>query len=144
MLTNFFVRPLELRVGEQIYKFYSTSDFEFSLHGRTTVPASTFRELTHYSQDQLRGEAYAIKELEETLLEILSRSIDSPDTIRRGMKNFHHQEFSQDHNWRNIFLSLLSDNGKSEMLLRIALAKYIQYLISRKEIINMLHRLNLS
>ena len=136
MLNAYFIRPLELKMGEQNYKFCSVLDFEFALRGRTSVPSNKIIELLRRPREHLRVEAHAIKALETQLFEIMSRSIDSPKTIKRAMQELDLKVFSQDHNWRSIFIALQEVDGEAgDTLLRAALYKYSQYLTSRYEII---------
>ena len=137
MLNKFFLRPLEITIGGQPYRFCSVTDFEFALQGRTTVPVNKILELRNYSREKLKSEAYAISDIEKKLMEILSNSIDSPNTLQRAMKDVDHQIFSQDHNWRQIFNSLQYGCVEIDALLRVALYKYTQYLHTRLEIIKM-------
>ena len=138
MLTSYFLRPLEIKIGEKSHKFCSILDFEFSLNGRNTVPSNKIIELMNYPCERLRREARAISEIEKHLIEILSQSIDSPKTIKRAMKDFNYNAFSNDHSWRDIFNSLQDISGDiGDTMLRVALYKYTQYLHSRLEIIKM-------
>ena len=138
MLTSYFIRPLEINIKGNPYKFCSILDFEFSLQGRNTVPSNKIIELLNYTGERLRNEARAISEMEKHLVEILSRSIDNTKTIRRAMNDFNYNAFSNDHGWRDIFTSLQEVNGEvGDTMLRVALYKYTQYLHSRLEIIKM-------
>ena len=138
MITSYFLRPLEINIKGNLYKFCSVLDFEFSLNGRNAVPASKIIELLNYPSERLRNEAQAISKMEKHLIEILSRSIDSPKTIKRAIKELNYNAFSNDHGWRDIFISLQDVNGDiGDTLLRVALYKYTQYLNSRLEIIKM-------
>lgn len=136
MLNSFFIRPLEMNIGGQYYKFCSTIDFEFALQGRTSVPSKKVIELLSHSHDALKKEAFAIQGIEKSLDEILFRSIDSPNTIKRALTGCDFNIFSNDHGWRSIFISLMETGGDPrDVMLRMALYKYIQYLQSRMEII---------
>lgn len=136
MLTTYFIKPLEMNIGGHQYRFCSVRDFEFALNGRNTVPPNKVIELFNYPNDRLKSEAHAINEVERMLIEILSRSIDSPRIIRRAMKEMDYNIFSNDHHWRSIFIALQDMNGDiGDTLIRLALYKYTQYLQSRLEII---------
>ncbi len=65
MLNKFFTKPVELKIGDQNYKFCSVADFEFSLPGRTYVPSRKITDMVQFSTDQLRKEAKTIKDIEK-------------------------------------------------------------------------------
>lgn len=139
MLNKFFTKPLELKIGEQLYKFCSIADFEFSLSGRTAVPSRKITDMVKFSTDQLKQEAKTIKDIEKRFVSILSRSIEDTESINRAIRELDPVIFSQDHGWRDIISAL--NNGEKELnpFRRIALVKYMQYLSARQEIIKYLY-----
>ena len=56
MLTNILSKPIEVTIGEQTHKFNSLADFEFSLAGRTSVPAEKFKNAVKLSLGELKKE----------------------------------------------------------------------------------------
>ncbi len=78
MLDKFFAKPMELKIGEQTISFLSIADFEFCMHGRTSVPSSKITDLVKCSTKQLQKEAHTIKDIEKRFVAILSRSIENP------------------------------------------------------------------
>jgi hypothetical protein len=108
MLDNLFSKPVELHVGEQILKFCSLADFEFSLSGRTSVPSNKITSMVRFSIDELKKEALTIKGIEKRFVAILSKSIEEPTSINRALREMDPQIFSQDYGWRLIIGSLES------------------------------------
>lgn len=139
MLKRLFTKPLELKVGEQLLKFESVADFDFCLAGRIAVPSKKITDLVKFSTDQLKKEARTIKDIEKRFVNILSQSIDENTSINRAMRELDPLIFSQDHSWREIIAALNSGGEELNELRRIALAKYMQYLSSRQEIIKYLY-----
>ena len=139
MLNKFFTKPVELKIGEQVYKFHSVADFEFGLAGRTAVPSRKITDMVKFSTDQLKKEAKTIKDIEKRLVGILSKSIEDPVSINRAIRELDPVIFSQDHNWRDIISALNSGNDDLNPFRRIALVKYMQYLSARQEIIKYLY-----
>ena len=139
MFKKLFNKPLELTVGEQVLTFESVMDFDFCLAGRTAVPSKKITDLVKFSTDQLKKEARTIKDIEKRFVGILSKSIEDNTSINRAMRELDPLIFSQDHSWREIIGAL--NNGGEELneFRRIALAKYMQYLSSRQEIIKYLY-----
>ena len=135
MLDNLFKKPIELEIGNQILKFYSIDEFEFCLNGRTSVPSKKITQIFKFSADELKKEARTIKDIEKKFVSILSRSIEDPSSINRGLKEIDPTVFSQDHNWREIIAALNRAGEELNPYRRVALVKYMQYLASRQDII---------
>ena len=139
MLNKFFAKPIEITIGEQILKFNSLADFEFSLAGRTAVPSQKITNMVKFSTDELKKEARTIKDIEKQFVSMLSKSIEDPDSINRALREMDAQIFSQDNNWRQIITALHSGDNELNEFRRVALVKYMQYLSSRQEIIKYLY-----
>lgn len=139
MLNKFFTKPIELKIGEQAYKFCSIADFEFGLAGRTAVPSRKITDMVKFSTEQLKKEANTIKDIEKRFVAILSKSIEDTSSINRALRELDPVIFSQDHGWRDIISSLNTGNDELNPFRRIALVKYMQYLSARQEIIKYLY-----
>jgi len=139
MLDNLFSKPVELHVGDQILKFCSIADFEFSLSGRTSVPSNKITSMVKFSVDELKKEALTIKGIEKRFVSMLSKSIEEPSSINRALREMDPQIFSQDYGWRSIIGSLNEGGEDLDKFRRVALVKYMQYLSSRQEIIKYLY-----
>lgn len=139
MLNKFFSKPVELTVGEHVFRFCSIPDFEFCLSGRTSVPSKKIAELVKLSTSKLKNEAITIKDIEKRFVSILSRSIEEPDSINQALRELDNTIFSQDHNWRSIIAALNEGGDELNPFRRVALVKYMQYLASRQEIVKYLY-----
>jgi len=139
MLNKFFTKPVELKIGEQNYKFCSIADFEFGLSGRTAVPSRKITDMVKFSTDQLKKEARTIKDIEKRFVSILSKSIEDTNSINRALRELDPVIFSQDHGWRDIVTALNEGDDELNPFRRIALVKYMQYLSARQEIIKYLY-----
>jgi len=139
MFKRFFSKPVELKVGDQALNFETVTDFDFCLAGRIAVPSKKITDMVKFSTDQLKKEARTIKDIEKRFVTILSKSMEDGTSINRAMRELDPLIFSQDHSWREIIAAL--NNGGEELneFRRIALAKYMQYLSSRQEIIKYLY-----
>ena len=139
MLKRLFNKPVELKVGDHLLNFESVADFDFCVAGRIAVPSKKITDLVKFSTEQLKKEARTIKDIEKRFVNILSESIEDNASINRSMRELDPLIFSQDHSWREIIAAL--NNGGEELneFRRIALAKYMQYLSSRQEIIKYLY-----
>jgi len=135
MLNRLFSRPLTIELGGQRVSFNSLAEFEFSLAGRTDVPARQFLELMLQPVDDLIREAHALKSMEQQLVELLSTAMRTPGMIGHALRSMDMESFSADHGWRDILSALRERDQEYEELQQVALAKYMQYLAARQEVI---------
>ncbi|MGQ0658392.1 MAG: FHA domain-containing protein [Chromatiales bacterium] len=135
MLNRFFSKPLTIEIGGQAVSFNSLAEFEFSLAGRTDVPSRKFLELMLLSSEELLEEAQRLKETERQLVDTLSNALKMPGTIGQSLREMDLSTFSQDHGWCDIVAALRDQDEEYEELQQVTVAKYMQYLSSRQEII---------
>ncbi len=135
MFNKLFARPLKLTIAGQEISFNTLAEFEFCLTGRTEVPSRKLSELITLGPDELKREARSIKSVEKQFVDILSKAIESQESIATQLDHVDAHVFSQDHNWRDIMLALQGRDHEYDELRRIALVKYMQYLASRQEVI---------
>ncbi len=135
MLNKLFSKLLELKIRDQILKFSSLADFEFSMAGRTAISPEKISQLLTHSMEQLKEEEQAIKKAADSLFSILSNTIIEPTSIDRALRELDPLRFSQDHDWRDIIKGLNDSDEAFNPLRRVALAKYLQYLSSLQETI---------
>ena len=122
--------------------FASPTVFDFSLSGRTHVPASRFLALTKMSMGSLSKEAKTIRSVEKRLMNVLSIwgvGGDPQSSFGDRLRQMDSSMFSDDHQWREIFKVLHGHGSEMDAYRRIALAKYIQYLSSRYEVVKYLY-----
>lgn len=139
MLGKLLPKQTELVVGGHTLKFNSVEEFEFCMNGRTSVPSKKITDMVKFSAKDLKREAQTIKGIEKTFVSILSKSIEDPASINRGLRELDPSLFSQDHSWREIISALNEGGDNLNPLRRVALVKYMQYLASRQEIIKYLY-----
>jgi len=135
MFNKFFTKPLELKIGEQTVQFNSVSDIAFSMEGRTSVSSAKLSELFKLSTDQLETQAKTIAGINKSLVSILSRADEEPDSINRSMRELDPQIFSQDHGWRDIIQALNKEQDEITSIRTTVLMKYTKYLSSMEDTI---------
>lgn len=135
MLNKIFANPIALTIGDQTVKFCSLQDFEFALIGRDAIPADKVCTTMTTPPARLKDEAEANRELEEKLTSILVTSTGDAQDLHTALKELESARFSRDHKWRDIINGLKESPLKEADFYRIALAKYIQYLKMRTELI---------
>ncbi len=133
------IDELTLTVGEKSYTFSTPSEFEFALAGRTCVPVSKIAALVDVADTDLLNEAAAIKKAEQRLSEALSGLLANIADINQFLKEIDLSLISQDNEWRAIISALMPVPASFEHYKKIALVKYMQYLVSRQETIKVLH-----
>ena len=139
MLTNILSKPIEVTIGEQTHKFNSLADFEFSLAGRTSVPAEKIKKAIKLSLGELKKEYKKIKVTEKELVSVLSKSMSQPESINRALREIDIKIFSEDHGWRAIIGALHAGSEELNDFRHIGVAKYLQYLSSIQEILRELY-----
>jgi hypothetical protein len=135
MLNRLFSRPLTLEISGQRVSFNSLAEFEFGLAGRTDVPSRQFLELMLRSVDDLLRETHGLRSMEQQLVETLSTAMRTPGMIGAALRSMDIELFSLDHGWRDIIGALRERDQEYEELQQVALAKYMQYLAARQEVI---------
>lgn len=135
MLNKFFIKPLELKIGDQTLRFNSVSEIAFSMEGRTAISSAKLSELFKLSTDQLETQAKTLAGINKSLFSILTRAIEEPDSIDRSMRELDPQIFSQDHSWRDIIQALNEGKEEFNSIRMTVLMKYTKYLSSLEDTI---------
>ena len=133
-------KTLTLEVGAHSYVFHTEVDFEFSLESRTEYPVSHLAALMKLSPRDLRRVAWAIRNVELRLLDLLIRSFERPGSLGAGLRKLELELFSEDHAWRQIFEGLLGKGRRYDQFKQVALAKYLQYLRARQEVVKSIYQ----
>ena len=139
MFKKWFRRPLELDLSERVVRFDSLGDFEFSLSSRTDVPAAKIAELVRFDPKALRAEAGNIREVERRFVHVLSHSLETPGALGLRLREMDVKLFSHDHDWRDIMRAVIEQSAEFEDYKQLALAKYMQYLGSRQEVLRSIY-----
>jgi hypothetical protein len=140
VLNRLFAKALTLDIGGQEVAFQGLAEFEFSLSGRTDVPARKVADLLDLTPSELKQEAQAIKAVEQRFVDIMAKAIEAPATIGDLIRGVDPLVFSQDHQWRDIVRALNEQGEEFDELRRIALVKYMQYLRARQDVIKQLYK----
>ncbi len=130
---------LTLELGDHRYRFNTPAEFEFALAGRTCVPSAKIAALVDVRDEDLLKEAADIKKAERRLAEALSGVLEDSSKVNDVLREIDLSLFSNDNDWRKIISSLIAVPPSFERYKKIALVKYMQYLVSRQEIVRGLH-----
>lgn len=139
MMTKRISKPMELAIGDELMRFTSAQEFQFSLNGRTSVPSHKMSALMRLSPKEIKAEASTIDDLEKRFQAILDRAVGDPGSIGVAIQKLELAIFSQDHGWRSIISGLKDCGDEYNEFKFIALQKYMQYLNSRKTILKDLY-----
>ncbi len=134
-----FRKPLRIALGGQMLTFATRHDLDFSLQGRTEIPAGRVAAFNALTTTELRGEALRIRAVEKQLLELIARSLDEPARVGTTLAAMDLHLFSNDHRWRDIMAALRRLPARFDEHKRLALTKYLQYLGSRQELLKMVY-----
>jgi len=130
---------LTLKVGAGTYVFKSPAELEFALSGRVCVPTAKISALVDVRDEDLLEEAAAIKQAERRFADALSGVLANIGDVNNVLKEIDLAVISQDNDWRAIISALMAVPAGFEQYKKIALVKYIQYLVSRQEIVKGLY-----
>jgi hypothetical protein len=130
---------LSISIDDDHYVFQSPQDFEFALTGRTCLPAAKIAALSRLDDDELLREAEATRAVEQRFAQTLSGAPDDVVSVGPFLEAMGSSTISQDNSWRSIINALNGVDRISESYKRIALAKYMQYLASRQEVVKSLY-----
>jgi hypothetical protein len=130
---------LSISIDDDHYVFQSPQDFEFALTGRTCLPAAKIAALSRLDDDELLREAEATRAVEQRFAQTLSEAPDDVVSVGPFLEAMGSSSISQDNSWRSIINALNGVDRISESYKRIALAKYMQYLASRQEVVKSLY-----
>ena len=136
-------RSLELPFEDGWLKIPSLHIFKFCISSRTSIPTKTVQQFFEYSLSQIEKEARKTKDIEKTLLEILSTSLEksgTSGTLRQQLGILNLQTFTQEQNWRSIFKALREEGNGFDEHIRFALVKYVQFLTARKDVLRTIYR----
>ena len=130
---------LRLKIRGRNYTFATPADFEFALSGRICVPAEKITALVDVSDERLLQEAEAIKQAEKRFSDALSGVLANIEEINDLLKETKLSTISQDNDWRTIISALMAVPAGFEQYKKVALVKYMQYMVSRQEIVKGLY-----
>lgn len=128
---------IELPVDGQMVQFDSVKEFEYALSSKTTLPAQKMASLKKMAPRELKVEAGTIAELEKHFENLLANLEDV--TINQVMMRLDPSIFSQDHGWRGIISGLNACGSEHRDYKLAALNKYMEYLRSRKSLLQDLY-----
>ncbi len=126
---------LLLELPDRTIKFHSLAEFSFTLASRTDYPVVRMRALMKHTPEELEQTAQNIHDIEREFSDVIAKSAQAPHLIGELFAEFRIKLFSQDHEWRDIMDGLRRLSPEHNEYKRVALAKYMQYLRSRQQIL---------
>ena len=124
---------LTLKYGGQVLRFPTPHEFEFALTARVGLPVRRVVELDCLSDTQLRDSVADTRRLEAEFAQMLSQAQATGESLRDLLAAIEAKSFSKDHEWRALFTALANlDDAVHDPYRRVALRKYGQYLVSRR------------
>ena len=127
--------PFRLSLPGGEHHFARLGDLDFALLARTSVPLARLQTLSASSVEALEAEDIALRTLELQLggfVEDYDRhGIGVSPTLRRtGVAMV-----SKDHDWRALFSAILGLEEHQQLLARLVLVRYVDYLAERRHAI---------
>ncbi len=135
MFNKTAAQSLVLHIDGERLTFTTLADFEFALASRTEVPAAKITRLVRLSDEALQEEARGIGKAEKYFVDLVADGMQDETALGRAFQALDIKLFSQDHQWRSIMSSLSGQQPGYDDFKRTALAKYMQYLAARQQIV---------
>lgn len=117
--------------------FESPEDFDFALAPRSTLPLDKLLALVEQPDELLEKQAVGAKLLSSRLWEVHAGAADG---CRVFLRQYGIQAITKDQDWRGIFSALLVAEDLFDAYLRVATARFIDYLDSRHAAIRLILR----
>ena len=128
MLDNLFNKPLELTIGDKTLVFNSSAEIAFCLDGRTSVSANKLSELIQMTIDELKKQKEDVNKVNKSLIKVLNKIVDKPDSVEQYLRELDSQMFSQDQSWRDIFKAINNVSEEINDVRATIITKYLKYL----------------
>ena len=133
------VQGLTLTIEDETLNFPTPREFEFAMAGRTNLPPSKVTALMSQPDAVLLREAEGIRSVEQRFADALSGMLEDVTSIGPFLKELDMALVSQDHGWRQIMMALNLTERTFEEFKKVALVKYMQYLTSRQDMIQVVY-----
>jgi len=131
--------PLRVQVGDQTLSFKNLREFDFCLAGRTGVPPLRVFELMDRSAAELANESTQLRQYEARLAGIIEDFDRHGLSCTEALARLGATSVSKDFEWRALMTALISQQRAADPYLRVALARYLQYVGARQEVLRSLY-----
>lgn len=139
MFSKLFNRRLKISIEGSEFTFDTVDELDFALAGRTHVTYERVQHALAMTDEELTAEATGIRAVEQHFVDVLSRAMEGKTSIGPHFRGMDIKLFSQDHHWREIITELNRYDESFDEFKHIALAKYMQYLASRQEVVQAIY-----
>lgn len=130
---------LSLAIGRETFSFRSPRDLEFALSGKAGPSTSRAAALVHLADEALLREREHLSRMEQRLAQALAGGDGAADAAGRFLRELDLSLVAEDNDWRAIIYALNALDGSYEGYKRAALAKYLEYLRSGRELITSIY-----
>ena len=110
-------------------------DFDSRLAEHTHIPDSRAAIFQAWSNEELLAQAHTTGEILKRFASAVIESAERPNTINCFLRELDLKAVSRDHDWRRVFADLRAFGAGREAHKLIAVRKYLQYLRSRKDLL---------
>jgi hypothetical protein len=129
--------PLEFALEGRTVRFRTPDEFAVALRPRTEVTAAFVRLRTCGDTAKLRHEFDQTRRLQRRLTDLLIWAFETGEQVHDAWREAEAVDFADEHQWRSIMRSLADRRDVDERFRRVALAKFLRYLESRRTAIEL-------
>ena len=127
--------PLVIELDGQRLTFGSPAEFGSMLQPRLEVSASLLRLLAKETDDELRSEVTLTRAVHRKLTHGLLRSLEIGTDLSAVWREMDLSKIHEEHQWQALLYALADELHTPDAYRRVALAKYLQYLNARREVL---------
>ncbi len=117
----------------------AAKEFEAQLSDRTKVPAHKLKIYPKKTEAQVLDETEAVEGILKRFSGAVVDAMDKPRFASSFLADLDLKSISRDHNWRRIFAIIAAQEEAFESHKRIMLVKYLQYLNTRKRLLEYIY-----
>ena len=115
-------------------------DFARRLEDYTHPPEQRREQFLRWSEQELRTEARSVTELLRRFAEVVASNTSGQTVLNDFLTRLDLRIISRDHDWRAIFAVIRNHQAPNwDALRRTTVDKYVQYLISRKRLVDYIY-----
>jgi len=126
-------RPLQLQIGERTLALATPRDLDFALAGRSGPSSGRAGSLMGLSDAALAHEAEQLADMQQRLEQAVAAGADG--RAGRWLRELDLSLVTEDNDWRRLLAALHALDDRHEEYKRVALAKYLEYVASGRELV---------
>lgn len=130
-----FAQDVVLRIDNEERRYRTLDEFDADLAKRLDVPPSSISRFEQMDDRRLKYEHDQAVAVHKRLLNHLVKVNENASTVVDLWREIDLSKIAEDHQWALIFFALNDESSVPEDFRRLAVARYLQYLNARRDIL---------